>query len=97
LTEDEGLRRKNIERILDQAFLLGDYFGGMKGFELLKTADVPLGPLVKPGQEFLYLFDLGDQHWFGVKVIGFDEARRGEKYPRLLESAGKSPPQHPDI
>jgi hypothetical protein len=92
---DEELKGRGMEEILNQVFFMGDYFGGMEGFKLLKSANVPLGSLIKPEQEFLYLFDLGDQHHFKIKVVGFGEAREGEKYPKLLESAGKSPPQYP--
>jgi len=61
-----------------------------------RSADTPIETLkLRKGRRFLYLFDLGDQHHFKIKVVGFGGAKRGEKYPKLLESTGKSPPQYP--
>lgn len=61
-----------------------------------KSADAKIQTLgLRKGRRFLYLFDYGDQHHFKVKVIGFGEVKKGEKYPKLLESIGKSPPQYP--
>jgi len=50
--------------------------------------------MLRRGRRFLYLFDFGDQHHFKIKVIGFGEAKKGEKYPKLVGSAGKPPHQY---
>jgi len=43
---------------------------------------------------FLYYFDYGDSHQFEVEVVGIcPEAERG-KYPRVVDSQGKAPPQY---
>ena len=60
-----------------------------------RSADTPIKTLeLRKRRRFLYLFDFGDQHHFKIKVVGFGEAKKGEKYPKLVESAGKSPPQY---
>jgi hypothetical protein len=52
---------------------------------------------LKPKQEFLYLFDYGDDWRFKVRVHAIDEnADPDAKYPRLVESMGEAPPQYPD-
>jgi hypothetical protein len=52
---------------------------------------------LKPKQEFLYLFDYGDDWRFKVRVHAIDEnADPDAEYPRLVESVGESPPQYPD-
>jgi tetratricopeptide (TPR) repeat protein len=46
------------------------------------------------GQNFLYLFDYGDEWWHDVEFIGIsDKAARGN-YPRVVKKQGKSPPQY---
>ena len=63
-----------------------------------RSAAVPIETLgLRKGRRFLYLFDFGDQHHFRVKVVGFADVKKGEKYPRLLESIGKPPPQYPRV
>jgi len=61
-----------------------------------RSADTQIKKLaLRKGRRFLYLFDFGDQHHFKIKVVGFGEVMRGEKYPKLLESTGRSPAQYP--
>lgn len=65
------------------------------GGRMPKSAGIELGELkLRRRRRFLYLFDFGDQHHFSVKVVGFGEVRKGEKYPKVLESKGKPPPQY---
>jgi hypothetical protein len=48
-------------------------------------------------QEFMYLFDFGDEHRFKVRVHAINEqADPAVDYPRLVESVGDSPPQYYD-
>lgn len=49
---------------------------------------------LKKNQKFLFIFDFGDDHFFGIKVIGFGEAISGEKYPLIIEEKGKAPKQY---
>lgn len=79
----------------DKMFFMGDYFGGMDGFKRLKSADVLSAKFLTAGHEFLYLFDFGDEHLFSVRVVGFGEVKKGEKYPKLVHADGKAPPQYP--
>jgi len=52
---------------------------------------------LKPKQEYLYLFDYGDEWRFKVRVHAIDEHVDPEaEYPRLVESVGESPPQYPE-
>ena len=50
---------------------------------------------LKKNQKFLFVFDFGDDHQFGINVEGFGEAEKGKKYPCILEEKGKSPRQYP--
>ena len=46
-------------------------------------------------QRFLYLFDYGDEHRFGVQLVGVNsDAPKGD-YPRVVECHGNNPPQYP--
>jgi hypothetical protein len=52
---------------------------------------------LKPRQEFMYLFDYGDEWRFKVRVSAIDEnADPDAAYPRLVESVGEAPPQYPE-
>jgi hypothetical protein len=49
-----------------------------------------------PKQEFMYLFDYGDEWRFKVRVHAINEnADPDAEYPRLVESVGKAPEQYP--
>jgi len=50
---------------------------------------------LRRGQRIAYLFDFGDE-WRVRLVLRQITADDGGRYPRLLESAGASPPQYPD-
>jgi hypothetical protein len=48
-------------------------------------------------QEFMYLFDYGDEWRFKVRVHVINEDADPEaEYPRLVESVGEAPPQYPE-
>ena len=50
---------------------------------------------LEPGQEFMYLFDYGDDWRFKVRVHAINEnADPDGEYPRLVESVGKAPEQY---
>jgi hypothetical protein len=50
---------------------------------------------LEPKQQFLYLFDYGDEWRFKVRVHAINpDAPEGE-YPRLVESVGEAPDQYP--
>ena len=50
---------------------------------------------LKKNQNFLFVFDFGDDHQFGIIVKDFSEIKKGIKYPNIMESKGKAPPQYP--
>jgi hypothetical protein len=62
------------------------------------TLETPLSALnLQPKQEFMYLFDFGDEYRFKVRVFASnDTADPTIDYPRLVESVGDSPPQYRD-
>ncbi len=52
---------------------------------------------LKKGQEFMYLFDYGDEHRFRVKVDAVNAVADPDAvYPRVVESVGDAPEQYPD-
>ena len=44
--------------------------------------------------KFLYLFDYGDDHEFGVELVGIQEKAGRGRYPRVVERHGKAPEQY---
>jgi hypothetical protein len=50
-----------------------------------------------PKQQFLYIFDFGDElrHLIKVEAIIPDGVQQGAKYPRVTEQHGEAPPQYP--
>ena len=51
---------------------------------------------LRKNQKFLFVFDFGDDHQFGIIVKDFDEVQKDKMYPLILESKGKAPKQYPD-
>jgi hypothetical protein len=52
---------------------------------------------LRKGQNFLYLFDYGDEWRFTVKLHAINENGDPEaEYPRIVESVGTAPQQYPD-
>ena len=49
---------------------------------------------LKKNQRFLFIFDFGDDHFFGITVKGFGEITKGEIYPKVIEEKGKAPKQY---
>jgi hypothetical protein len=65
---------------------------------LANAAKTKLASLkLKPKQVFYYLFDYGDEWWHEITVEDVDAPAEKGKYPRVVESRGKSPPQYPDL
>jgi tetratricopeptide (TPR) repeat protein len=52
---------------------------------------------LKPGQQFAYLFDFGDEHRHGVTVISITDVEAPLGRPVLVESAGTAPSQYGDV
>lgn len=52
---------------------------------------------LEPGQEFMYLFDYGDEWRFKVRVHAINPDAPEGDYPRIVESVGKAPDQYPDL
>lgn len=83
---------------------MGDPFGGDDDEdeeEVEVAGDVRTTALetlqLRKGQNFLYLFDYGDEWQFNVRVHAInDNADANAQYPRLVESVGDAPEQYPD-
>ena len=50
----------------------------------------------KPGKEFLYLFDFGDELRHRIRVESEGIKQEGVSYPRLVASVGEAPEQYPN-
>jgi hypothetical protein len=62
----------------------------------IRIRDVPL-PGKTGKQEFLFLFDYGDEWHIGVKLVRTrDQVEPAVQYPRLVASQGEAPPQYLD-
>ena len=48
------------------------------------------------GSKMQFLFDYGDSWQFQVEVIGLGEKVPKARYPKILKTVGKAPPQYPD-
>jgi hypothetical protein len=49
------------------------------------------------GTKMLFLFDYGDEWHFKVELTGLGERLTKVRYPRVLATIGKAPPQYPDM
>jgi Plasmid pRiA4b ORF-3-like protein len=48
------------------------------------------------GKKMLFLFDYGDEWRFQVELVRLGEKTPKTRYPKLLSTVGKAPPQYPD-
>lgn len=48
--------------------------------------NVSIAQVFTPGRQMLFLFDYGDQWHFIVRLVRFEDAVRGQRYPALLRS-----------
>ena len=64
-----------------------------------RTFDADSTPLetlnLKIGQTFEYLFDYGDSWWHDKEVVHLGPTVAGRRYPKVLETHGRSPAQYP--
>ena len=58
---------------------------------LISSLDLRVGALLR------YHFDFGDDWFHDVKVKTLGEPDAEEKYPKVIQSIGESPPQYPDV
>jgi pRiA4b ORF-3-like protein len=49
------------------------------------------------GKKMLFLFDYGDEWHFTVELIALGEKVPKSRYPKIVASVGKAPPQYPDV
>jgi hypothetical protein len=68
--------------------------GGPRAGSVRHTAIAAAFP--RPGHHLIFLFDYGDEWLFAVEAIAFGEAVARRRYPRILATTGKAPPQYPD-
>ncbi len=50
----------------------------------------------KVGKAMTFLFDYGDEWRFRVEVLAHGEREPRKRYPKVVASVGKAPPQYPD-
>lgn len=76
-----------------------DPFGGPRAHAARQAA---IGKVPLPGaigqQEFLFLFDYGDEWHFGVQLVRQSATvEAGVRYPRVVAQQGTAPPQYPEL
>jgi len=74
--------------------LFADLEGGESDAKSVKRTKVAQA-FPEVGSTMLFLFDYGDQWEFKVEVIGRGEKMPKARYPKVLKSMGKAPPQYP--
>jgi hypothetical protein len=52
--------------------------------------------MLSVGRKLFYLFDFGDNWWHELTVEQVDGKADSDKYPRVIEKHGGSPPQYPE-
>lgn len=89
--------------------LTGSYHGSPERYELfadLEHGDSDAGSVERTkvaqafptvGKKMLFLFDYGDDWRFKVELIALGQKVPRSRYPKLLASVGKAPPQYPPL
>jgi hypothetical protein len=71
-----------------------DPFANRGGF----VEDTRIGDLnLEVGAKFWYRFDFGDDWYHEITVIDIGEPEPKTRYPKVVDRAGKSPPQYPSV
>lgn len=96
--KQSGLPIETLRSMVEMFQGMHDQFGdGI--FDDFEGGDVRTAKLddlnLSIGQEFLYLFDYGDQWEFTVRVRDINSDAPEGKYPRIIEAVGESPEQYP--
>ena len=85
-----GISVETLKELLEQPVEEGDDVE--RDVRITELGDLNLGV----GQEFMYLFDYGDEWRFTVRVHKINEqADEGGTYPRVVQSVGTAPEQYP--
>lgn len=58
-----------------------------------RTAIIEAFP--EPGRRLTLLFDYGDEWLFAVEALAVEQAAPRRRYPRIVATTGKAPPQYP--
>ncbi|MBX3011778.1 MAG: hypothetical protein KF832_09750 [Caldilineaceae bacterium] len=91
----KGMSDDQVDELLDMSNLLGEEEDREPAGDVRTTTLAALQ--LRKGQQFLYLFDYGDEWQFNVRVHTIrDNADENAEYPRLVESVGDAPEQYPD-
>jgi hypothetical protein len=91
---------KNVRRIMQESREFthpAACEGGPFGSDAANAVKTKLSSLnLKPKQLFYYLFDFGDEWWHEITIEETEAAaKKGRKYPCVVDTKGKSPPQYP--
>ena len=94
-----GMSNEQVNELLQMDSPFGDDDDEDGGEEA--AGDVRATPLaslnLRKGQNFLYLFDYGDEWRFNVRLHAINENGDPEaEYPKIVESVGTAPQQYPD-
>ena len=46
------------------------------------------------GKKMRFLFDYGDNWWFTIELLEIKASTERKKYPKVIQSVGKSPEQY---
>jgi len=75
--------------------LFADMGEGGDSLSVKKTMVAQAFP--KVGKTMTFLFDYGDEWRFRVEVLALGERQPRKRYPGVVASVGKAPPQYPDL
>jgi hypothetical protein len=75
--------------------LFADMGEGGDSLSVKKTTVAQAFPKVRKTMTFL--FDYGDEWRFRVEVLALGERQPRKRYPGVVASVGKAPPQYPDL
>ena len=74
--------------------LFADLDGDREAQSVKRTTIAQACP--EPGSKMQFLFDYGDDWRFRVEVISLGKKAPKTRYPKILKTVGKAPPQYPD-
>ena len=76
--------------------LFADTEGGSSDARSVKRTKVAQAfPIV--GKTMLFLFDYGDEWRFKAQLVGLGKKIPKARYPKVLATVGKAPPQYPNM
>lgn len=95
-TQQTGLPGEVLHSILEDDWALGEADDEEEETDVGNVQETTLESLsLAEGQQFLYLFDYGDEHHFQIRVESISAYSDPDAaYPRLVAEEGDDPPQY---